>query len=227
MRPAPLDRPCPAGPGDAPQGLRPRMLTASVRSRPPPQVPGFFSGVSHLAGCACCARDSALAGRRARKEGLLVATPGPPSSVSGTRGRSPCVKARCAPSLQSRPAAPAGRVSSSPGAGAPGPPASTSLRALRSAALTLAPGSLGEGHPPRGARGTRQQEADMRTTDTPPRPAHRRGLARPGRRRPGLPAPRPLQRVDRYTGEIRSSRIGRGMPPVLLVWLRRRPSGSG
>ena len=85
-------------------------------------------------------------------------------------GRSPCVKARCAPSLQSRPAAPTGRVSSSQGLAPPDPPASTSLRALRSAALTLAPGSLGEGHPPRGARGlaNRRQTCPAPTTPSPP-----------------------------------------------------------
>ena len=61
-------------------------------------------------------------------EELRVATPGPPSSVVRTRGTESLRQGTLRPSLQPRPAAPAGRVLPFPGAGAPGPPASASLR---------------------------------------------------------------------------------------------------
>ena len=46
------------------------------RSAPPSSSTKFFLGVSHLAGCVCCARYSALTGRRAREEGPARSNPG-------------------------------------------------------------------------------------------------------------------------------------------------------
>ena len=132
----------------APQACWSPISTASVRYRPPKnfRYQFFLHKVPHSAALPpaplfgpdgpACAFEALLCIARAQRHRRIA--PG---------GRSHCVKARCAPSLQSRPAAPAGRVPSFPGAGAPGPPASTSLRPLRSAALTLGPGSADWGHP--------------------------------------------------------------------------------
>jgi len=94
--------------------------------------------------CACCARTSALTGRRAREEGAARSNPG--ATVIGECHQGDAVTAsrhaahpRCSRGLTPL----RGDVLSFPGAGAPGPPASTSLRPLRNRALTLAPGSLG------------------------------------------------------------------------------------
>ena len=127
------------GPGTrSPSGVGPRACrrrghtsrtsNLTMRAGSPGGTGLFFSGVSQLAAVVCCACYSGLAARQALIEVLRVATPGPPSSVVRTRGTESLRQGTLRPSLQPRPAAPAGRVLSFPGAGAPGPPASASLR---------------------------------------------------------------------------------------------------